>query len=95
MIELKGSEKQIAWAERIRQEFFGGLNAEIDTARLRSADGSMGPEWAAIVEKAADDILASVEKDTAGRSWIWIENRHKIVGYSHRVVALASKRRNS
>jgi hypothetical protein len=58
----KGSEKQIAWAEDIRNQNIRTLEREIEELKLREVDGTGSfPELIAKLEKAVKELL-TVEK---------------------------------
>ena len=65
---MKGSEKQVAWAEKIRAEAKGNLLWVVSEAEDRLKEGKGDQETVALITKAVEEILS---KDSA--KW-WIEN---------------------
>lgn len=77
---MKGSEKQIAWAEKIRAEAKGNLLWVVSEAEDRLKEGKGDQETFDLITKAVEEILS---KDSA--KW-WIENARGLSPYDWRSV---------
>ena len=81
MKELKGTEKQIAWATQIRDSNVKELKREIEEFKLRKINGTGSfPELIAKLGKALQEIE---EKDLTA-SW-WIEHKGLAASFIQRI----------
>jgi hypothetical protein len=83
MKELQGTEKQVTWANQIRQENINTLQREIDELAARMLENS--PSFKLIIDKlqkALNDLTNDTIHINAG--W-WIEHNNLAVAYIQRV----------
>ena len=59
-VELVGSEKQVAWAKSIIDDFISAAKREIENAVIRSEEGSMPVRWAYNVLDTVLDTCKSI-----------------------------------
>ena len=78
MVELKGSEKQIKWAEEIRKEMLQGLKI-INAIKIVWAKSMNEPVLIAIL-KDMENVKTKIE-DEVSANW-FIDNRHTLTHYS-------------
>src|SRR5271165_1822054 len=86
---MHGTAKQIAWAEQIKQDFEAALWAEVEEANEQVIAGVFPPIWAAAIYDATVLLRNTMDGDIRGRAWIWIEQRHRIMGFPKGIKALA------
>ena len=59
---MKGSEKQVEWAESIKQGWINGLNGKIAESADRVARNSMPAEWLEAMTKTANQMIENLNK---------------------------------
>jgi len=78
MTKLKGSEKQIEWAENIRDKWIDQINEIISISQNRVDRCSMPQKWVDHVKKEAKTFLKGIEN--ASKSGDFINAREKDLG---------------
>lgn len=84
MIELKGSEKQIAWATDIRNQNIKILENEINQIKTRFNNVVMSAKSVELITKLENAI--NVIKTTHPEAKFWIENKGVANAYIYRLI---------
>jgi hypothetical protein len=67
---MKGSEKQVEWAESIKQGWIKNINAQVEEARDRVERNSMPASWLEIMEATANESITEINNIQAAKEFI-------------------------
>ena len=76
MIELKGTEKQIKWAEDIRKKFKNSVNILLDLTKTDDYKNWLYKRYDVTEEKELISLIENIEQNASSK--FWIENRYTL-----------------
>ena len=71
---LKGSEKQILWANEIRSRWVKEINRHLNNAHIRVSEGPMPKEWEEASQEAAERLISHIMSNNNASSIISAKN---------------------